>query len=260
MTPRLMKVVQLILVWIIWLLSMVAGAVLLLWSESVRVWFSVIGEEAVIHADTNSGDGMETLLRQVEQTSSMSLASGVIGATLLCCGIIYVWACLRGLGQGRTPQSLEFKDAQGGIRISIKALQESLARSIKELPDVHEDMRVSIHATSPDGTGSPVHVVASGSAYSGSDLNQVGEQIRIKLRDHFQGMLRLEENVRFDVDLQRIIPKEAKETESSEVSEGEPNSEPGRAIDFPISGPVYPVDKEEAPEEEWEEDETVESE
>jgi hypothetical protein len=192
---------------------------------------------------------METLLRQVEQTSSMSLASAVIGATLLCCGIIFVWACLRGIGRGKTPQSLEFNDAQGGIRISIKALQESLARSIKELPEVHEDMRVSIHATSPDGTGSPVHVVASGSAYSGSDLNQVGEQIRIKLRDHFQGMLRLEDNVRFDVDLLRIIPREAKETETPEVSEGAPDSDPKRGTDFPISGPVYPVDEEAGPEE-----------
>ncbi|MDA0839305.1 MAG: hypothetical protein O3B01_06440 [Planctomycetota bacterium] len=251
-----MKIVRHILVWVLWLLSMVAGAVLLLWSESVKIWFSVAGEEAVIHAGS-SGDGMESLLRQVEQTSSMSLASAVIGVTLLSCGIVYVWACLRSLGQGATPHSLEFKDAQGGIRISIKALQESLARSIKELPEVHEDMRVSIHATSPDGAGSPVHVVASGSAYSGSDLNLVGEKIRIKLRDHFQGMLRLEDNVRFDVNLQRIIPREAQESKNEEDTGRAPNTATGQAIDFPISGPVYPVDDDVKPEGEWDEDETV---
>ena len=232
-----MKVLRTVFIWMNFILAVLAAAILVLSPKLVAEPFKVLGEAAIANSPAESVRGMRI---QLDQVRALTLASVVVGDALLWGCLLFLWASIRSLGRGSYSSSLEFSDSEGGFKISTKALEQTLARAVQKLSEV-QDLRVVVHARHPDGT-SPIHVVATGAVFQNNDLHSVREKICDTLRRSFQGMLRLEESVRFDVDIQRIVPKGKERREAPVTESGD--SEPDESLDFPITGPVYPVDTE----------------
>jgi hypothetical protein len=173
-----------------------------------------------------------------DKMKSVSLGSALVGAGLLVVCVYFLWATVRSWGRRPSGESLEFKSEDGEFRVSIKALEQTLARAVRSLEEVH-DMRVSIEPKLTEEMPY-IHITATGSVFQDNDLHQAGERIRMTMLQHFRRMLRPDERVRCDVDVQRIVPSKGK---------GESKRPPVRLrgdedMDFAISGPVYPVEVE----------------
>jgi len=226
-----MKVTRAVFLWIKTVLSLVAGATLLLWALLVEKWLALLGKTDIAY---------EPLLDFHDELMTVAGGSVVIGGALIMVSLLFLWAAVRSAFQKSDDEWLEFRDEQGIFRISRKALGQSLATSAQALEEVH-DLRVTVHKDYAEG-GPSLQIIAVGAAYEDNDLHEVRDRIRSNLRERFDRMLRPEEEVQFDVELQRIIPKPKPKKESAK--RGSESAEPQEDVDFAITGPVYPVETE----------------
>jgi len=227
-----MKLTRAVFLWINTVLALVAGATLLLWPSLIKKWFALLGKTDIAY---------EPLLNDFhKELWAVAGGSGAIGAALIMVSLLFIWAAIRAALRKSDKEPLEFTDEQGSFRISPKAVEQSLARAAQALEEV-QDLRVTVHKELTDG-GPLLHIIAVGAAYEDNDLHQVHDKIRNTLKDRFDRMLRPEEEVRFDVELQRIIPKPKSKKESPKRDAA--SVEPEEGADFSITGPVYPVETE----------------
>ena len=232
-----MDTIQKILNWILCLLSLVSGVVLILWPRWATEPFAAYG--AVSPSDTSAGtvEGMNNLLARLSFVWDASLASGILGAVMFLAGIIYALASLRKWTAQKYVANLEFTDDSGGFTVAVRAIEQSLARSLQDLEEVY-DMRVVIQAEAGESAG-PVHILAEGSVYENNNLQMVQQKIRSRLQERFVSMVHMEEGVKYDVHIFRMIPppkvRKPPETPPEKEEEG---------IELPFSGPKYPVENE----------------
>lgn len=232
-----MKIFRNILIWLNALLAFLGGGVLLWLPQGIDKWFQEHGNRLVARASEPGTFAL--LLENIGDVSRYSAASGILGASMIACSILLVWAALRGSGRGGYADHLEFSDSEGRFHVSVKALEQALARSLMRLEEVH-DMRVLIQACKgPEHT--PMIIIAHGGVYENHDLMQVRERLRTTLRQNLLGMIQLGEDVKYDVHLHRIIPvrKSGKgEAKAADFPEGSP-----RNLDVSF-GPKYPIEAE----------------
>ena len=74
---------------------------------------------------------------------------------------------------------LEFTTGEGQVSIAISAVEESLARSAREITDI-EDVRISVYKERQN-TAKPVHVFASCVTWEDINLPELTEKIRSEL-------------------------------------------------------------------------------
>ncbi|MDP6506974.1 MAG: hypothetical protein QF886_25335, partial [Planctomycetota bacterium] len=152
--------------------------------------------------------------------------------------LLFCWVSIRKSLFGAQSPFIEFSDESGGFRIAVKALEQSLARTVRDLEEVYE-MRVNVRAAEGKENSPEVHIVAHGAVFDNYNLHEVRDRIRLTLKNHFQSILQVEEDVQFDVHLERIIPPDKK---SASPPGG--NEEVREPIEFPVTGPKYPVGEE----------------
>ncbi|MBI2190529.1 MAG: hypothetical protein HYU36_00925 [Planctomycetes bacterium] len=235
-----MNVLRGIFIWLNFLLGMVGGAILLLWPQWISDWLRSQGDGLVLSVSPPAADRFLSLLAEIDGIFSASLASAVIGAGLVSCSLLFFWTTVRRGARGGYASHLEFADGEGGFRIAVKALEQSLGRTLQTLPEVY-DMRVEIQARRAEGTYF-IQILAFGSVFENNDLHRVREKIRATLRHHFHGMLHLTENVKYDVHLHRIVSLEKRGKKPAPTEGYAP--ETGEILDITFTGPKYPVEAE----------------
>lgn len=235
-----MNALRTIFIWFNFLLGLVGGALLLLWPRWIADWLRTQGDGVVLRTSQTSSENLLTLLTEIDELFSASLASSVIGAGMMACALLFLWATIRRGARGGYASHLEFSDGEGGFRIAVKALEQSLGRTLQKLPEIY-DMRVTIQAKRLEGNYF-IHILGYGSVFENNDLHRVREKIRATLRHHFHGMVHLTENVKYDVHLHRIVSIEKRGKKPVPPEGYAP--ETGEILDITFTGPKYPVEAE----------------
>jgi hypothetical protein len=234
-----MKVFRLVLIWLNCLLALAGGVVLMLWPGWISRSYDAYGGLGPGGSAPPQAHLLD-LLDQLGTCWTVALFSELIGGLLVLISMLLVWAAIRAWLPGNYVADLEFTDESGGFTISIRAIEQSLARALHKLPEVH-DMRVSVFVGRKDSSA-PMRILAEGSVYEDHNLHRLQEQIRATLKQRFRGMVHLTEEVRYDVHLYRMIPQ-SKSRKNAEGSEG-CGSEGLVRVQIPFSGPQYPVEPE----------------
>jgi len=218
------------------LLALIGGGTLLLWPRLVSEWLQGQGERLVAQEANPGAGSLHSILGEVDHLLSFTAASGLIGTLLLACSLLLIWTAARSNSRRGYADHLEYSDDDGGFQVSVKAMEQTLARSLLKLDEVH-DMRVVV-VSLKDDPDSKVNITAHGGVYENLNLHTVRDRLSSTLKQTFEGMLQPSENVRYDVHLHRIIPRKKGDGEDQE-SLGPPQE------DLDVSfGTKYPLEVE----------------
>jgi hypothetical protein len=124
---------------------------------------------------------------------------------------------------------LSSRTGANDFKVSVNAVEESLSRIARCIPDVH-DARVSVYKDRADQK--PVLIEVSYSAYEDVPILQVTDRIREVVAHRFEEIAGAELKPQFNIILSRIVEKEAR-PRSSKPKES-------KVIDL-SKGPIYPV-------------------
>lgn len=130
---------------------------------------------------------------------------------------------------------LRARGEQGEFLVAISAVEDSLSRIARCVPEVH-DARVSVYKEKREGK--PVYIEVSYMAYEDMAIPQVTERLQQVVAHRFEQIAGPEIKPQFSIILSRIVERE--------VNAGRPDrrrADGGGVIDL-SRGPVYPVSEE----------------
>jgi len=143
---------------------------------------------------------------------------------------------LVGLGKSKYLSYITFRNPKGQVMVSISALQDALTRTLLQHPQVHE-ARVSILVSRRKKK--PIRVIASGALWESNDIVAIESRIQELLEKRFKEILTVEEDVVFDIRLEKFKFEKGAQRPSEES--------PIELADEPtFKGIQYPIDEEEA--------------
>lgn len=164
---------------------------------------------------------------------SLRIILVVLAAYLVLFNLLYI---VGGLFTRKYATHIKLDIVQGGFSIALSAIENSLRRAIRQLPDVH-DVHVRIYKDKKSEI-KPVRIHASFSTWEGIKVKEVTEKIQGVIRMRFNEIIEVKEPPIFDIALVNIVDKESKKAESRKKEKGLP----GREKMF--YGPEYPIDSE----------------
>lgn len=124
---------------------------------------------------------------------------------------------------------LKSKSGSSEFTVSINAIEESLGRIARCIPDVH-DARVSVFKDRQDKR--PLTIEVSYVAYEDNKIPEITDRIREVVAHRFEEIAGPEVKPQFDIILSRIVEKEARARP--------PRGKESKVIDL-SKGPIYPV-------------------
>jgi hypothetical protein len=129
---------------------------------------------------------------------------------------------------------LKAKGEQSEFLVAISAVEDSLSRIARCVPEVH-DARVSVYKEKREGK--PVYIEVSYMAYEDMAIPQVTERLQQVVAHRFEQIAGPEIKPQFSIILSRIVEREA--------NAGRPDRRrsDGGVVDL-SRGPVYPVSEE----------------
>lgn len=151
----------------------------------------------------------------------------VAGAVVLVVDIAF----LRYRYFSRYDEFLDVKTPDGIVQVAVPAIEQSLARMARSLPEVH-DARVRIRRLPGEGAGVLVRV--NYAAWEGGNVPAVSQKVQQVLQLRFEQICGSEIVPRYEVSLTRIDVKEMRKVAAKAGGETE---EP---VDL-FRGPVYPT-------------------
>ncbi len=155
-------------------------------------------------------------------------------AVLLAAGVLaleVVWAVLflRELVKGEGSQYLLSRTKEGTARISLRAIQASLMRRVRDLPEV-----IGARVTVRRPETRRLRIEVSYTTTEDRNAIQVSESLRRLLRERFEELVQSEEGfeVEFDIKIDGFVPAPGPARKEEETRK-EPE---------PFTGPRYPID------------------
>jgi len=138
----------------------------------------------------------------------------------------------------RRATHLRARGEQGEFLVSISAVEESLSRIAKCVPEVH-DARVSVYKEKREGK--PVYIEVSYMAYEDRAIPEVTAKLQQVVAHRFEQIAGAEIKPQFNIVLSRIV-----ERENAASAGGGRSTERRKAKDvIDLSrGPIYPVSEE----------------
>lgn len=140
------------------------------------------------------------------------------------------WAVLKGreIVKGEGSQYLLSRTSEGTARISLRAIQTSLQRRVRDMPDV-----IGVRLLVKRPATSRLRVEVSYTTTEDKNAIVVSEKLRKALRERFRELVQAEEGfeLEFDVKIDGFVPSPG----GSDSAESEPEEEP-------FTGPRYPID------------------
>lgn len=125
------------------------------------------------------------------------------------------------------------KTPNGEVSITVYALEETLARLVRRLPEV-ADITVTVRKELAE-TDKPVVIVASVKAFEGNSLKELTERVREVILHRYQEIIETHVKPQVEICVYKLIER-APRKDSGRKSPRE---------DEIFRGPVYPVDAEE---------------
>jgi hypothetical protein len=164
-----------------------------------------------------------------EMASSVRVLGSLGGIAILTLGVSYLLLFVRDLLKGEGSQYLLSKTSQGTARISLRAIQTSLMRRVRELDEV---IGAKLAVRRPAEKRLKVEVAYTTTEDRNAIL--VSEALRKALRERFNELVHPEEGfeAEFDVKIDGFVPG------GSGARKKEEETEPEQ----PFTGPRYPID------------------
>jgi len=165
-----------------------------------------------------------------ESPPGVKVLSILFGVLILALEILWLLLFVRDLFRGEGTQYLLSRTPQGTARISLRAIQASLLRRVRDLDEV---IGARITVRRPADKRLKVDVAYTTTEDRNAIL--VSESLRRALRERFEEIVHPEEGfeVEFDVKIDGFVPgvPPVEEKPEGEPEEGEP-----------FTGPRYPID------------------
>lgn len=129
---------------------------------------------------------------------------------------------------------LRSKTKHGEIRINISAVEETLRRAVKSLPDVH-DAHVSLRCN-PVLPDAPLVIRMDFSTWEDTPFKEAGEKIEEIARARLEKIADLKQPVQFEIYLTRIVEKVEPRVDAKRAAKEEQNvlKEVFKGLEYPI--------------------------
>ncbi|MCK4909854.1 MAG: alkaline shock response membrane anchor protein AmaP [Planctomycetes bacterium] len=121
----------------------------------------------------------------------------------------------------------------GNFSIALSAIEHSLRRVVKKLPDIH-DVHVRIYKNKAK-SDKPMRIYTTYTAWEGTNLKDVTEKIQSAIKMRFKEIVETKEEPVFEVVLSNIVEKDRRKLDSKRRGK-----EPADKRMF--YGPEYPID------------------
>ncbi|MDQ7778840.1 MAG: hypothetical protein RDV41_03920 [Planctomycetota bacterium] len=153
------------------------------------------------------------------------------------CGIVIALVLAYLVLIGLTVKSdgfLRSKTKHGEIRIAVSAVEETLCRAVKSLPDVHDAKVTLLYNTALPDSAITVHIDFS--TWEKASFKETGEKIEEVARARLERIADLSQTVAFDIYLGRIVEKVEPRVDTKRAAKEEQNvlKEVFRGLEYPI--------------------------
>jgi len=147
------------------------------------------------------------------------------------------------VGFGEKERFIRFKNENGVVTISLKAVEEALAIVAHALPEVE---KVTVSLSKKESADAPMEFNAQVVAFDYPNVREVTEKMQMVMKARLEEILRGSEKVGFNVNIDKFTPRKSR-TERKEpvVSKSGEKTEASASIsggEFPIK---YPIGEEE---------------
>ena len=128
---------------------------------------------------------------------------------------------------------LKLNADKGDFSIALSAIENSLRRSVKKLPEVH-DVHIRIYK-SKKALAKPMRIHTSLSVWEGTRVKELTEKIQEVIRLRFNEIVEVAEEPVFEIAITNMVERDARRTESRKKDSG---NDPRM-----FYGPEYPISK-----------------
>jgi len=129
--------------------------------------------------------------------------------------------------------SVKVSSQTGSFSIAISAIENSLRRAVKRLPEIH-DAHVRVYKDKAI-ENKPIHIYTSFSVWEGTNVTEVTDKIRSVITIRFSEIIEVKEAPLFTIILSNIVEREARKAESKKKDKEAAESKI-------FYGPEYPID------------------
>lgn len=130
---------------------------------------------------------------------------------------------------------LKAKTEDGEVMIAVGAIEDSLARTARSLPEVN-DARVRVYKEK--GEGKPITIIVNYAAWEDTNVREVTHRVQQACAMRFEQVAGPDANPTFSIFLSRIAVKD----DRSKAAAAKRRAAEGEATDV-FRGPVYPTDE-----------------
>ncbi|MEK7448609.1 MAG: hypothetical protein AAB019_03890 [Planctomycetota bacterium] len=209
-----MKIISMLMKTVNWIASVSLGVFALMWLLD-RVDLGWVGQVAA-------------------QVNDSGVSSRIIGVILAAYLVMFNFLYAFGrIFTRRYISHIKLGIESGNFSIAISAIENSLKRALKKLPDIN-DAHVRIYKERSK-VDKPVRVYTTYSAWDGTNIKEVTDKIQSVVRMRFQEIVETKEPPVFEIVLYNIVEKDRKKVDAK-------RSEKELAEKKMFYGPEYPID------------------
>lgn len=198
-----------------WIFGVVVGAIGFFWVAN----FFDLSDVARLTTEINANN------------KSLRLILTLLAIYLVMFNVLYL---LTNIFRRKYASTIKLNLSDGNLSIDISAIEDSLRRAVKKLPEIH-DARIHIYKDRK-AQNKPIRICATFSTLEGTNIKEVTEKVQSIIKMRFQEIIEVKEPPIFTIILSDIIERDEKRSESRK------NKEKELANRRMFYGPEYPID------------------